>query len=62
MFWALVFLLTFLAFFNAAQPIQVRTSVYVLNLGKFEVSTGSYTIDFYLNFECDSECNPQFEF
>lgn|SRR3989338_1185554 len=42
---------------------HVSVGTYVLNVGKFEVSTGSYTIDFYLDFRCDTNCSPErFEF
>ncbi len=46
-----------------AEPTVVSVSTYVLNIGKFEVSTGSYTIDFYLGMKCSSNCSPErFEF
>jgi hypothetical protein len=63
LFFAAVFAFAaFNVFFVQVQPIQVRTSVYVLNLGKFDVSSGSYTVDFYLSMECDEACEPDFEF
>lgn len=41
----------------------VDVGIYVLNVGKFEVSTGTYTIDFYLDMKCETECDPtRFEF
>lgn len=41
----------------------VGVGVYALNVGKFDVSSGSYTVDFYLSLRCDSECDPDnFEF
>jgi len=41
----------------------VKVGIYVLNVGKFDVATGSYTVDFYMNMHCDGECNPDsFEF
>ena len=41
----------------------VKVGVYALNVGKFDVSSGSYTVDFYLSLRCDSECSPEnFEF
>lgn len=43
-----------------AQDVQV--GVYVLNLGKFDVSTGAFTVDFYLSMKCDTECSNDFEF
>ena len=46
-----------------AEPVNVSVGVYILNVGKFDVSTGSYTIDFYLSFNCDKPCSPEnFEF
>ncbi len=42
--------------------MTVKTGVYILNIGKFEVSSGSYTVDFYLSMECDANCSPDFEF
>ena len=62
----LVFALCLVAAFStstaAARPVKVRTAVYILNLGKFDVSTGAYTVDFYLSMECDEACAPDFEF
>ena len=43
-----------------AQDVQV--GVYVLNLGKFDVSTGAFTADFYMSMKCDAECSTDFEF
>ena len=48
--------------FVAAQD-QVEVGLYVLNLGKFDIATGSFTADFYLSMKCESECSPEnFEF
>ncbi len=42
---------------------DVKVSVYVLSLGKFDVATGAFTADFYLGFQCEENCSPeQFEF
>lgn len=46
-------LLTGMALACGAAPVRVRVGVYVLNLGKFEVATGSYTVDFYLSLRAD---------
>ncbi|MEM4662491.1 MAG: hypothetical protein QXM75_00505 [Candidatus Diapherotrites archaeon] len=47
----------------ASEPQKVEVGIYVLNIGKFEVSTGSYTVDFYLSMKCDKPCDPSnFEF
>lgn len=41
----------------------VRVGVYVLNIGRFDLATGSYTIDFYLSMRCADKCNlGKFEF
>jgi len=45
-----------------AAPTVVQAGIYVLNVGRFDVSTGSYTIDFYLSLKCDRFCEPDFEF
>ena len=45
----------------SAQDVDV--SLYVLNLGKFDVATGSFTADFYLNMKCSEKCDVgNFEF
>jgi len=58
----LLFLLSVLAITPAiAQEISV--GVYVLNLGKFDTSTGAFTADFYLDFKCSEDCSKvNFEF
>lgn len=46
-----------------AKPAEVSVGMYVLNIGKFDLSSGSYTIDFYLSMKCDGNCNTgDFEF
>ncbi|HZX44610.1 MAG TPA: hypothetical protein VFF28_02900 [Candidatus Nanoarchaeia archaeon] len=40
---------------------DVDVNVYLLNLGKYEISTGSFTADFYLSMKCESDCG-RFEF
>ncbi|MCX8193750.1 MAG: hypothetical protein N3G19_00055 [Candidatus Pacearchaeota archaeon] len=45
-----------------AKPEKVETSLYILNLGKFDIATGSFTADFYLGFKCESYCDIDFEF
>lgn len=58
----LVLLLISIIPLSAAQD-NVQVGLYLLNLGKFEVSTGSFTADFYLSMKCDTECHPEnFEF
>jgi hypothetical protein len=48
-------LLLLLAPFAIAQDVDV--GVYVLNIGKFDISTGSYTVDFYLSLKCSVDCS-----
>jgi len=48
--------------FVAAQD-QVEVGLYILNLGKFDIATGSFTADLYLSLTCETECSPEnFEF
>ena len=39
-------------------PAHVRMGIYIINVGKFDLASGSYTIDFYLTVESDSELPP----
>ncbi|MBI2584242.1 MAG: hypothetical protein HYW25_06230 [Candidatus Aenigmarchaeota archaeon] len=53
--------------FSASHPDantqEVMVGIYVLNIGKFDVSSGSYTVDFYLSMRCETACEPdKFEF
>ncbi len=59
-----IFLLLPISYSEAqSDPEEVVVGVYILNVGKFDVSTGSYTIDFYLSLRCDKPCSPEkFEF
>ncbi|MBU5689246.1 MAG: hypothetical protein KQA41_03415 [Candidatus Aenigmarchaeota archaeon] len=59
----IILLLLFVLSFNITYAFDknVYTSIYLLNLGKFDISTGSFTADFYLNFECENQC-PQIDF
>ncbi len=44
-------------------PVAIRVGVYVLNLGKLDISTGSYTVDFYMSMKSDQPMSePAFEF
>ncbi|MCI0563875.1 MAG: hypothetical protein MN733_35830, partial [Nitrososphaera sp.] len=54
----LLLLLTFGAVFAATADI----GVYVINAGKFDPQSGSYSVDFYLSYVCEAECEPNFEF
>ncbi|MEW6035091.1 MAG: hypothetical protein AB1529_00620 [Candidatus Micrarchaeota archaeon] len=41
---------------------QAAIGVYVINAGKFDPQSGSYTVDFYLSYTCPQNCSPDFEF
>jgi hypothetical protein len=46
-----------------APPAHVKVGVYVLNVGKLDTSTGSFTIDFYLSLDSDQAVTlDRFEF
>ncbi len=48
---------------NSAAAQNASVGVYLLNLGKFDVATGSFTADFYLSMKCSSNCpSESFEF
>ena len=40
---------------------EVNIGLYLLNLGKFDIATGSFTADFYLSMKCEKEC-PSYDF
>ena len=41
----------------------VKVGIYVINIGRLEIATGAFTVDFYLTFRCDGTCDPEnFEF
>jgi hypothetical protein len=40
---------------EGSQPIKV--GFYILNVGNLDMTTGNYTMDFFLNFECGSGCD-----
>lgn len=59
--FALFAIVLFLPLVSAQEIVDV--GIYVLSIGKFDVSTGSYSIDFYLSMKCEQECDPTgFEF
>ncbi len=58
----LLFLVLMLIPIVSAKPSEIETSIYVLNLGKFDVSTGSFTADFYVSMKCDKCEIGDFEF
>ena len=47
---------------SADGPLQVQVGTYILGVGNLDMTTGGYTMDFYLSFTCDRPCpEPQFE-
>ncbi len=46
----------------AAHAVDVRTGTYVLSLGRLDMSTGSYSADFYLWMKSSQEFPSDFEF
>lgn len=61
--YSIVFLLL-LSFLHlvSAEPQNVGIGLYILNMGKFDVSSGSFTVDFYLSMKCKENCSTDFEF
>jgi hypothetical protein len=47
---------------SAAFAQKEGIGLYVLNLGKFDIATGTFTADFYLSIKCLDECKTDFEF
>lgn len=45
-----------------AGPAEVNISIYVISLGKFDVGSGAFTVDFYLDLKHPEGFNPEFEF
>lgn len=59
--FALIFMLSMMLVPSVfAQDVKV--GLYMLNLGKFDVSSGAFTADFYLSMVCEEKCSPDFEF
>jgi hypothetical protein len=47
---------------SAEGPVKVHVGIYVLGVGNLDMTTGGYTIDFYLTLTCDRPCpEPQFD-
>ena len=44
--------LSLIPFTLAEQDKEVKVGLYLLNLGKYEIATGSFTADFYLSLKC----------
>lgn len=51
-----------IALVPAVSGYKEAVGLYVLNLGKFDVATGTFTADFYLSIKCKDECSSDFEF
>ncbi len=58
----LFFIASIVILSGSAKAEEVQVGLYVLNLGKFDVSTGSFTADFYLHLKCKGVCSTDFEF
>jgi hypothetical protein len=43
---------------SGGAPQVIRVGVYVLSVGDLDMTTGSYKMDFFLNFKCDKPCDP----
>lgn len=39
-------------------PLQVQVGTYLMSIGKLDISSNSYHMDFYLIFRCDRPCDP----
>ncbi len=60
---AIIILISFMQIISARSESEVSVGVYVLNLGKFDVGTGAFTVDLYLSLKCNSTCpSSDFEF
>ncbi|HKM77907.1 MAG TPA: hypothetical protein VJZ03_02425, partial [Candidatus Bathyarchaeia archaeon] len=61
-FPALILLMSVLSFTSAPPAYaqsnpppnanSVKVGIYVLNIGEFDLKSGTYTVDFYLSMEC----------
>jgi len=40
-------------------PVRVRVGAYLLNLGRLDTGTGTYTMDLYVELTCDRPCDPR---
>jgi hypothetical protein len=48
---------------NKPNSKDIQVGLYLINLGKFDISTGSFTADFYLSLKCNGTCpSTNFEF
>ena len=40
---------------NLTNTNEISIGIYILNIGKFDISTGSYTVDFYMSLKCSKK-------
>lgn len=40
------------------EPIEVAIAVHLLEVGRLDTTTGTYTMDFHLSMTCDEPCDP----
>jgi len=40
-------------------PLHMQVGVLLLNVGRLDTATGTYTMDLYLTFRCDRPCEPE---
>ncbi len=58
-----LFILILFPIVSAQEAQKVEVGLYLLNLGRFDVGTGTFTADFYLSFQCETDCDEiNFEF
>lgn len=57
-----IFLL-FILLFGIVQAAQVKVGLYLLDVSKYDIKTGEFTADFYLDLQCNGACTQNdFEF
>lgn len=56
-------ILLFLLLTHLSHTQRVDVGIYLLDISKFDVRTGQFTADFYIDFKCKDNCSPEnFEF
>jgi hypothetical protein len=40
-------------------PLRMQVGILLLNVGRLDTGTGTYTMDLYLTFRCDRPCEPE---
>lgn len=58
----MIILLSVLLLCQLAYAEKVDVGLYVLNLGKYDISSGTFTADFYLSIKCPGNCSLDYEF